>query len=307
MIGLSAQDNNIQEIFASAQAQMAWDWSATPLAHVFAEDALGQDQRNILRFVYGDQYDADPPAVEASALLRAYAKPALTGLVLHTLCAKLQALVAVADAPHLTDAERRPVQEGLKQLRDRVAAAAPADCLNYVRALVAFQSQGMAMFQEGAPVSAGSFTYRPIGQVPIQRTSGDPNLATSGLRELACALGLMGIGEQSGEWAVLSSDPAQPSSGSVRLRSPSEETRVFFAANTHAAVHLEVNGLVNESDPDAVVVHSTAPVPRLPRSPVAAPGRTGHVEPRHVGMRDLLRGASSAGELFIQFREEAAV
>jgi hypothetical protein len=54
MIGLSAQDTNIQDIFADAEATMQWPWPCTPPAHVFAEDAIGMNQRHRLRCVYRD-------------------------------------------------------------------------------------------------------------------------------------------------------------------------------------------------------------------------------------------------------------
>lgn len=41
MIGLSAQDHNIQDIFSQAQATMRWPWPSDPPAYVFAADELG--------------------------------------------------------------------------------------------------------------------------------------------------------------------------------------------------------------------------------------------------------------------------
>src|SRR3546814_10773745 len=52
MLGLSAQDSNIQNLFAEAQATMAWPWPSHPPAYVFSENALGIDQRGLLQNVY---------------------------------------------------------------------------------------------------------------------------------------------------------------------------------------------------------------------------------------------------------------
>jgi hypothetical protein len=307
MIGLSAQDTNIQFIFSNARAQMEWTWPCDPPAHIFAEDVLGQDQRNILRVVYRDAYDANMAAIEASALFRAYAKPALTALVLHVICTKLQTLVCTAEAPLLPAAERIPIEQGIKRLRDKVALLAEPDRLRFIRMLIAAQSQVMALFQQGTPAPAGTSSYRAISQLPIQLIGGDPTLATSGTRELACTLGLLGLGDSSASWSVTGSDPSDPATGAVRLRSATGDTRVFFAANDRAGINLEINGLATSDDPDTVVVHSTSPVPGMPRSPKAAPGRVGKAGARHVGMAELLREARSANELFGRFREEAAV
>jgi hypothetical protein len=91
------------------------------------------------------------------------------------------------------------------------------------------------------------------------------------------------------------------------LVSGTNATRVFFAANDRAGVQLEINGLVNPGDTDAIVVHSTSPVPKMARSPLAPPGRTGRAGLRNVGMAELLREATSCDNLGERFREEAVV
>jgi hypothetical protein len=70
MIGLSAQDTNIQNIFAAAEATMPWTWPCHPPAHVFAEEKLGPDQQNLLKCVYRGAYASNGPAIEAGARIR---------------------------------------------------------------------------------------------------------------------------------------------------------------------------------------------------------------------------------------------
>jgi hypothetical protein len=41
MMGLSAQDANIQAIFAEAEARMAWPWPGDRPSCVFSENAIG--------------------------------------------------------------------------------------------------------------------------------------------------------------------------------------------------------------------------------------------------------------------------
>jgi hypothetical protein len=303
MVGLSAQDVNIQFLFGEARAVMAWEWPCDPPAHVFAEDALGPDQRNILRVVYRDDYDGNIAAIETSALFRAYAKPALTALVLHVLGAKLQTLVQNVDAPHLTEAERSAVGQGIVSLRNKVAVAAEPDRLAFIHALIRTARQAMGLFQEGTSVAGRR--YRALGDVPVHRISADANLTTSGVRELAAALAVIGLGDSAGNWAVREPDPADPRTGALRLVSGGNTIRIFFAANARAGVQLEINGLVTPGDTDAIVIHSTSPVPKMARSPLAAPGRTGHAGLRNVGMAELLHEATSSDNLGERFREEA--
>jgi hypothetical protein len=163
----------------------------------------------------------------------------------------------------------------------------------------------MALFQEGTPATASR--YRPLGQTPVHRISADANLVTSGVRELAAALGIIGIGDSSGTWTVADVDPTHPDTGALRLISGAATTRIFFAANDRAGVQLEINGLVRPDDNDAIVIHSTSPVPKMARSPVAPPGRIGRAGLRNIGMAELLREATSSANLINRFREEAAL
>jgi hypothetical protein len=306
MIGLSAQDVNIQFLFANARALMQWDWPCDPPAHIFAEDALGQDHLNILRVVYREAYDTNGPAIEASALFRAYAKAALTALVLHVLCAKLRAFVQTVDAPSLSEVERATVAQGVVTLRNRLASGAEPDRLTFIRSLVRRSGQAMALFQQGIPARARP-SYRPLSNAPIHRIPDDPSLVTSGIRELASALGLLGVGDSTGIWTVSTTNPAEPQRGTLRLTSPAGETRVFFAANSRSSVQLEISGLVAPDATDAIVVHSTSPVPKMARSPMSAPGRVGHLGLRNVGMTDLLREATGSDHLMRRFREEVVL
>jgi hypothetical protein len=303
MVGLSGQDSNIQSLFAEARAVMAWVWPCDPPAHVFAEDALGQDQRNILRVVYRDGYDGNVQAIETGALFRAYAKPALTALVLHVLGAKLRTFVLNVDAPNLNNLERVALGQGILTLRNKVAAAAEPDRLSFVRSLAQSAKQSMALFQEGTPLANGR--YRVLGDAPVHRISAEASLTTSGVRELAAALAVMGLGESFGNWTVNEADPSIPRNGALQLICGTSTIRIFFAANDRSSVQLEINGLVTSGDTDAIIIHSTSPVPKMARSPRAAPGRTGHAGLRNVAMAELLREATSSDNLYERFREEA--
>jgi hypothetical protein len=307
MIGLSAQDSNIQDVFAEARALMTWNWPCVPPAHVFAEDALGQDQINILKFVYRESYASSGAEIEAGALFRAFAKPALTALVLHVLFEKLHTFARFVDAPRLTAADHDAVKQGLILLRNRVAASADSDRLAFVRTLVTASSRSLSLFQEGGTPHTGSTAYRPLGRSPIQLIASDPTLPISGVREMASALGILGLGDADAMWRVAGSNLADPADGALRVNTAFGETRIFFAANHRASVQLEINSLVSPDDRDAIVIHSTAPVSRMARSPRAARGRTGHPGLRNVGMAELLRDADAVDDLRRRFREEAAL
>jgi hypothetical protein len=304
MVGLSAQDTNIRDVFRSGRDAMKWTWPSHPPAYVFAEDVVGDDQKVILNAVYREAYDADPDAVAQSAHIRAFAKPLLVALVLEVLRRKLVALARCAQAPNLTPADHDDIEAGLTVVRDRLAASADGDRTVFMRALVAESARAVRMMR-AAHTSNG--TYEPLGIQTANQIPADPGNATSGLPELATVLGLLGLGERDGHWALERADPVAPLNGSARVTpTGSAPQRVFFVANQEAALQLHMAGIVGADDPDAVVVYSTAPEPRPTRSPHAR-RRTGIPATRRVGLRPLLRDAPNLAELRRRFRTEAVL
>ena len=120
MLGLSAQDSNIQGLFAAAQVQMPWRWPLPTPAYAFAENALGGDQESLLQNVYNRDYSpSNRPAMEREALVQAYAKPLLLSLWLYVVSAKLGLLVEHGP-PGLMPDDRDKLREGLLYARDLV-------------------------------------------------------------------------------------------------------------------------------------------------------------------------------------------
>jgi hypothetical protein len=166
VVGLSAQDSNIKDVFVQGAAAMNWAWPSRPPAYVFAEDELGQDQRTVLRCVYGAAYDAQPQAVENASQIRSFAKPLLTALVLEILHQKLAAFLHQAHAPRLSPADFDTLSDGLRALRNRLGEAAEPDRLDFVRKLVAHSSRSLDLFREGSH-SIDHHRYRPLGTQPV--------------------------------------------------------------------------------------------------------------------------------------------
>lgn len=238
MIGLSAQDTNIRDVFRDGKAAMAWLWPSHPPAYVFAEDVVGDDQRIILGSVYRDAYDAD------------------------------------------------------------------GDRTVYVRALVAETARALRILRgtSGGPGAYEALSTHIVSQIPA-----DPNNGTSGLPELATALGLLGLGEARADWTVGRADPSTPANGSLTV-TPAGGTaqRVFFVANQEADLALHMSGAVGDNDPDAVIIFSTSPGRRARRSPRRS-WRTADAATRRVGIRTLLGEALDVAELSRRFREEAVL
>jgi SIR2-like domain len=313
-IGLSLQDTNLQDLFAGARSEAPWPWPSAPNAqgHVFCEDALGAHQVNMLRVVYRTAYGANQNAIEESALLRAYGKPALLALVLHLLSEKLALLArnACSAGPLATNVGE--LSAALRHLRNRIAAVADDDRLAFVNALVQFWSRGMALFRRGDLPPPDNDKYEPITPLPLQEIAADPNIQNSGLPELAVALALLGQGESEGKWRLLLPGALDIQRGvlqAIGTWGGAKAAQVYFASNAAAAIELVKRG-ATASD-NVVIIHSDDAWQQMiedgatsHRSPRGGAGRTGLSPVRHVSVRQLLKAAPNLAMLKQRFEEE---
>lgn len=308
VVGLSAQDVDIQQLFAEAEAAMAWPWPTDPPAHVFSGDGLGLDHLNILRVVYREDYDTQSEDIRTHALVRAYGKPLLTALVLHVLATKLRAYIGAVEAPHLPPGDRAELAGGIAVLARLAADTAESDRFAFVRNFIAAQRSALVRFRGEDRDPASSGIYTPLSTSPADRVHADAALATNGLRELAAALSLLGRGVARGAWTLGRGALTSGTEGVVTVSAGGgAEAAVFFAANGKAAARLVSEGDVDPDDDTVVLLHSTEPVAAPVRSPRSRYGRTGRSAMREVDMSRLLRDAADLAELESAFRLAAAV
>jgi hypothetical protein len=309
MIGLSAQDTDIQDVFSKAKGLMPWSWRTEPPAHVFAEEQLGDMQRNLLKVVYRDEYERHGQEIEKGALVRAYAKPLLTALVLYVLTAKLRAFIDTVEAPGIDKTGRDTLGDGLKYLRDRLAEHGEPDHLAFVRSTVRAETRVVSLFQTGTEPTVTDTSYRPLSADPAEQIAGEASLATTGMREMAAALGLLGSGSIAGAWEVTVGPTASGRNGALKVATTTTtgESAIYFAANGRAAAAIEASSTVTASADDVVMIHSTEPVHGPARSAHSRFGRTGSTGIRHVDMCHLLSTSRDLAELESLFRQSAAL
>lgn len=306
MIGLSAQDSNIQGIFAKAESSVQWAWPGDRPSLVFSASELGIDQSSLLENVYRDTYNgADHDAIDRSATFPAYGKPLLLGLVLHCLSAKLSALIDFGSTAKFSDVEKEKLRDGLKALRDKLAQESDADRMAFVNAFIHHSGRVLGMFHAGQ-VPTLQKRYLPITSSPVQAFAGDHLLETSGLPEAATAAGIIGILLQEGKVTLKAADPTKFGSGAFEVESRLAPGKIFFAANANAALRLWNNGLVTDQG-DTILVHSLEAMPSQTRSPRSAPGRTGKSGIREVSIATLAAAATSSEELVLRFRQEVGI
>jgi hypothetical protein len=306
MIGMSAQDKNIQDIFGRVGAQQGWKWTDQPAPIVFSAQDLGTDQKDMLNVAYGhDVYEPHRAAICESASLPAYGKPLLLGLLLIVLTTKLQTLASDVDAPALDAAAHDAIASGIKRLRDRVAEADNGDRLDMTRRIAAGLARGRFQIQNGVS-QGGTMPYFSIDNRPPHQMKAMPDTVATGQREAAAALGLIGLTDMAAEWTTSVDDPTDARTGALRLTSPNGTARVFFAANDENITNLMDCGAFDDDDPDVVLICSRKVSDRQQRSPEANL-RSGKIGPRYIAFGPMLRDASSLIELRNNFRSEVAI
>lgn len=305
MVGLSAQDSNIKDLFAEASQTLQWRWQPDEPRHIFAGNELTIDQLGILKTVYREDYTEYGPEISRKVLIGAYAQQLLLALVLHVLSAKMVAYLQLSNRPNMPASESEKLEAGIAWIRGRVADAAEPDRLGFVRQLTKFHAGATALFRDGLP--ATQYHYRPLTALPVGRIASENSIVTSGIPELAAGLALLGLGEQESRWSLgIRSTGAMPDT--LTVSSAAGTATLFFVANGLAATRLiQSSGLVKSQAADVVIVHSGTPVRRKRRSPRGRFGRTNHAGPRHVAMGQLLDRAHDADGLMLAFRQAAVL
>jgi hypothetical protein len=307
MLGLSAQDSNIQGVFVAAQNRMAWPWPSHPPAFVFSNDKLGPDHKTLLQNVYKDAYSAaNREPIELSALLRAYGKSLLPALCLHVAATKLCRLIDLL-FEHFSQLERAKLHAGVTALRNQVAATAVTLGKEpFVRSMISFSGRTMSLFLAGREPHSVGPQYRPISATPVQHLKADPFLTISGTKELSVGIGLFGICVLSAGWTAEGPAAGTVRPGAFQVRTGTTVLQVFFAASAQSAEQLVGNSLVGLTD-EAIIIHSHAIPSPMARAARRAPGRTGLPGLQEVSIAKVCEGITNADDLVRRFREEVAL
>ncbi len=304
VVGLSAQDANIHTVLHEATQGLARTWPHTPPAVVFAEQSLHHHHRHVLQVTYGDSYAANVEAISESALLGAYAKPALVGLLLFTLVEKLRTLVGCVSELALSEPDTERVRGDLLVMRDSAGALADADPAAFVQQLVSFLAFALSVFRKGEVASPDALHYRPI--LPVARAVADADYPGASLGRLAVAISLLARGSSEGQWSLSLGTAASPSDGVLNVASGHRRSKVFAVRDSRSLSQLEVDGVLDPDDDEAVVLLAEA-AQALTRSPRPRYGRTGTSGVRCVDLEDLCGSVDTADELFEAFRLEGAL
>ena len=233
IVGLSAQDANIQTVFHKAIQNLSRSWPATPPAVVFAEHNLRLHHKLVMKVIYGDDsFSAHSGAIASSALLGAYAKPALLGLVLFTLADKLSALIGYITELDLPDADLHRIRGDVLGLRDAAGAKADPDNRTFVEALISVLTLALWVFRTGDIPNPAP--YRVLSAAPIAEAAQNPDFPRAALGRFALAFTLLGRGLLDGQWTVEPGSTSEPTDGVVRVRKGPRTSKVFVVRDARA-------------------------------------------------------------------------
>lgn len=305
MIGLSAQDADIQEIFVRAQELLAWPWPAAPqdpTAMVFCEETVGFDQTKILKFMYRDLYRPNRAEILKSARVGSFAKPFLIALVLSTLTTKLVQLLDSVNDADVADAELNEMKHSLRMVVGTIADTAGANHRDFVIRLVQQVSLILTTFRTGV-APTGSDRYEPLTAHPVRAVLADPNAIVPELRWLAIALSLLAAGTRFGWWSLDAGDVDWPEGGVLQLTTSGGSTKVFILRDALVLGQLEAHGRYDAQDSEVLAIVGTAGPSPQRRSPSVSYGRTGRISSREVSVESMVHDAP-AGTLLERFRQE---
>ncbi|NRP89047.1 hypothetical protein GFPCMMHI_04972 [Ensifer adhaerens] len=309
MIGLSAQDSNIKDIFSVGRAMLKRSWPSHPPAYVFAGDELGAEQGTMLKSVYQDDYDNLELEIEKAAKIPAYGKPLLTALVLSVLGQKAAKLIDLVDAPKLSAEERAKIMKGVIGARDLVAAKAGETSdgkRTFMNAVVAGITRSLSIFRaETAALAKG--IYGPIGGLPIGQMANDPYVKMSSMPELGALLGVVGRATEVDGWKITPAT-GDASRGSFSISGPAgNQQKMFVVSNDETLSKLIGDGVIKEAD-DTIVAVCSVSTARRQTSPSSRFGRgDSDFSYREFSFKELLVNAASADEVLARLKEEATL
>lgn len=307
LIGLSAQDADIHSVFHQATHNLVRAWPTSPPAVVFAEQTLHHHHKHVLQVTYADTYAANADEIGESALLGAYAKPALVGVVLLVLADKLCALIEKVPELGVVPEDIERLRADLRSLRDQAGALADEDPRSFLDAMTAGLAFTLNVFRFGTVPDPGSVAYQPVSMAPVDEAMQNPDFPAAALGRLAIAASLIGRGLVEDGWTVAVGRVDEPTNGVVRVATDHRRSDVFFVATPRSLSQLEVDGIVDLDDDEVLVLQAEVSTAASTRSPRARYGRTGVAGARLVDLEDLCATVGGADELFEAFRLEGGL
>jgi hypothetical protein len=229
------------------------------------------------------------------------------GLVLFALTDKLCFLIGLVADLSLPADDLERLRSDLRCLRDVVGGLADVDPRGFMNVMVSSLALALMVFRTGRAPDPGNVLYQQLSTQPVSKAVDNLDFPSAALGRFATVISLLGRGLAEGSWRLASGTPDRPGDGIVRVTTGHQTSRVFVVADSRALSQLEVDGVVDLDDDDAVVIQAEATKVAATRSPRSHYGRTGGAGARCIDLEDLCASVTSADELFEAFKLEGAL
>lgn len=324
MVGLSLQDVNLQQVFTRARGANPWPWPPVPSAqgHVFCEErGLGEPQIAMLKTVYKTNYSGNVAAINEGSLLQAWPSAVLPALVLRLVADKLGRLLTRRLEGTALEPASPQLAAHLGELRNAVAAAAPADGdrTDFVTAAISAWSRLVSIHRDGA-LPDHPKAYQAISHSPVTTCASDGNVVASGFGDLAIALSLLQHGVNDARWALSAPATGSVGDGAIVAKGSYDGAKprpLFIVRGAGQALRLQKSGAFNDN---TIVIHGDATWASLVddddgtesggsgRGTIKkAPGRIGRVKAKHVSLEKICAGAGDIATLRTRFMSEITI
>jgi hypothetical protein len=302
MIGLSAQDANLQTVFANAIQDLARPWPAPAPALVLSEEELQPYHRNLLKLTYGPNHQSNAIAIAKSALLGTYGKSTLLALVLVSLTEKFAFLLGHVLGSTWDAKDIQRLRADLLGLRDKAAYRADKDRRAFLARFIDVVDLTLTIFRTGRAPTVGRRRYEPLSDRPVTQAIHSSDFPAQAFGWLAVALALVGRGQTSGHWSVFPGDSKAPGDGVLRLVTDQRDAQVFFVKDSATLTVLELENSVDDSDGNVLIIVADEEPPASARSPRPRFGRNGKTRAGRFSIATSIADVASADELFEAFK-----
>jgi hypothetical protein len=198
VLGLSVQDSDLLLIFRGAADRSPWPWDTSHPAYLFAEPVILPSQRDVLEVAYGDEFGSERPNILERSALGTYAGPMAAALLIEVLASKL--LAALHRHLSLPEGVVALLELGILRIVSRIVHAFGGDELSIATFLLSGYSDFLRTYF--GPDTVGTPRYLPFFRGTRSEIKTNFAVLAMGIDLLAVAVGLVGLGEESGRWRV---------------------------------------------------------------------------------------------------------
>ncbi len=315
ILGLSLQDEDLQQIISKAQKIHPWPWPCEPDApgYIFCQDELPRGQKNALKVAYRDAYDEYGHEIVVRSHLRAWPEQVLIALLIRIVFEKLRLVLEEWLNEHVEPALKEEFSDSMKKCRDFVGELVGNDRNKFAEEAISVWPRVLSVFKHGR-LPKQPDRYDTISSFPPSQVLDDDAPRAAHLGKLGFALAILQRGQDEAKWRL--APPLVPTveggAFAVQGRWDGAQVRPIFLVRSYAeALELQKEGAFDANG--AIVLHGDDIWQQLrstggnARSPRSSFGRTGRVRTSHVSLTSLLTTCASADELRDEFMAEAAI